>query len=164
MINEVPALLADPRSLLQEKRKKEIRTKFGLEGRFLVKRLFNSLNEGAELEAFLLTTTGALNCRRFSEITFAFQRRRMQLVSDSLSYAEAPLCRIETGEREKGNREGSGGKAFFLFPSSTVRSEVFNYCCFYRNTQRKPPRRRESPRSHSDEEVKDYLNMILFVI
>ena len=60
MINEVPAVLADPRSLLQEKRKKkEIRTKFGLESKFLVKRLFNSLNEGAELEAFLLTTTGA---------------------------------------------------------------------------------------------------------
>ena len=97
-------------------------------------------------------------------ITFAFQRRRMQLVSDSLSYAEASLCRIESGEREKGNREGSDGKAFFLFQSSTARSEVFNYCFFHRNTQRKPPRRRELPRSHSDEEVKDYLNMILFVI
>ena len=36
----------------------------------------------------------------------------MQLVSDSLSYAEACLCLIETGEREKGNREGSDGKAF----------------------------------------------------
>ena len=59
MINEVPALLADPRSLLQEKIKKEMKTKFGLETKFLVKRLFNSLNEGAELEAFLLTTRGA---------------------------------------------------------------------------------------------------------
>ena len=58
MINEVPALLADPRSLLQEKRKKEMKTMFGLESKSLVKRLFNSLNEGAELEAFLLTTTG----------------------------------------------------------------------------------------------------------
>ena len=65
------------------------------------------MNEGAELEAFLLTTTGASNCRPFSEITFAFQRRRMQLVSDSLSYAEASLCLIETGERAKGNCDGA---------------------------------------------------------
>ena len=85
----------------------------------------------------------------------------MQLVSDSLSYAEAALCRIDSGEREKGNREGSDGKAFFLFPSSTARSEVFNYCFFHRNTQRKPPRRRELPRSYSDEEVKDYLRASL---
>ena len=94
----------------KQKQKKEIKTKFGLESKFLAKRLFNSLNEGAELEAFVLRTTGTLNCKPFSEITFAFQRRRMQLVSDSLSYAEASLCRIETGEREKGNREGSDGK------------------------------------------------------
>jgi len=59
VINEVSALLADPRSLLQEKREKEIRTKFGLESKFLVKRLFNSLNEGADLEGFLLTARGA---------------------------------------------------------------------------------------------------------
>ena len=43
----------------RKKEKKETRIKFGLESKFLVKRLFNSLNEGAELEAFLLTTTGA---------------------------------------------------------------------------------------------------------
>ena len=42
-----------------KKEKKEIKSKLGLESKFLVKRLFNSLNEGAELEAFLLTTTGA---------------------------------------------------------------------------------------------------------
>ena len=43
----------------KKEKKKEITSKFGLESKFLVKRLFNSLNEGAELEAFLLTTTEA---------------------------------------------------------------------------------------------------------
>ena len=113
-----------------KKEKKEIKSKLGLESKFLVKRLFNSLNEGAELEAFLLTTTGASNCRPFSEITFAFQRRRMQLVSDSLSYAEASLCRIEIGEREKMKSRGDRWEGIFLFPSSTARSEVFIYCFF----------------------------------
>ena len=77
----------------------------------------------------------------------------MQLVSDSLSYPEASLCRIETGEREKGNREGSDGKAFFLFPSSTARSEVFNYCFFIEIPNESLPGG-ESRRSHI-QEVKD---------
>ena len=147
-----------------KKEKKEIKSKLGLESKFLVKRLFNSLNEGAELEAFLLTTTGASNCRPFSEITFAFQRRRMQLVSDSLSYAEASLCRIEIGEREKMKSRGDRWEGIFPLPIIHRALWSFYLLFFCRNTQRKPPRRRESPRSHSDEEVKDDLNMILFVI
>ena len=60
MINEVPALLGYPRSLLQEERKKEVKTKFSLESKFLVKRLFNSLNEGAEFEAIFINNERSL--------------------------------------------------------------------------------------------------------
>ena len=72
----------------------------------------------------------------------------------TLASAEASLCCGEAGEKEKERARGMMGRgkreepfpAFSLFPSSPARFLVFDYCYFYRDTQREPLRRRERSR------------------
>ena len=116
----------------RKKEKKEIKTKFGLESKFLVKRLFNSLNDrGSWIGSIFTNTHRSLKLQALQWdnlcIPASTDATSQRL---SLSYAEASLCRIETGEREKRKSRGERWEGIFLFPSSTARSEVFNYCFF----------------------------------
>ena len=98
----------------RKKEKKEIKTKFGSESKFLVKRFFNSLNDRGSWIGSIFTN----NHRSLKLQALQWDNLCIPASTDatsqrlSLSYAEASLCRIETGEREKGNHEGSDGKAF----------------------------------------------------
>ena len=71
-----------------------------------------------------------------------------------LASAETSSCCGEAGEKEKESARGMMGRgkreepfpAFSLFPSSTRAFNFFDYCYFYRDTQREPLRRRERSR------------------
>ena len=69
----------------------------------------------------------------------------------TVSYAESSLCCGEAGEKKKKSRgarwEGERKKrdlpAFSLFRSSPARFLFFDYCYFYRDTERETLQRRE---------------------
>ena len=73
------------------------------------------------------------------------------------------MCRIETGEREKGNCDGATGR-HFSSSHHPPRSEVFNYCFFFLSKYPTEASSEERVAEVTLQEVKDDLNMILFVI